>query len=249
MTVQPNSQIDEAKLKIQQENNSNTIPEPENKEKEPESGENINWKKFREQREKERKEKLAIEEDNRKKAEEVAALKAAMEAVLNKPAASAPINADYSENITEEQNIQNQVKKAVAEALESERREREKERLERERAEFPQRIAAAFPDFQEVCSSENIDYLEYHYPEVAAAFKGLPDSFDKWANIYKAVKRFIPNSKSNKDAAKAEKNFNKPQSMSIPGLTPTGDSAPINLDEKRRQDNWQRMQRIMKGVA
>ena len=82
---------------------------------------------------------------------------------------------------------------------------------------------------------------------MAAPYKHLPDSYDKWAAIYKAVKRFVPNPDSGKDQRKAEKNFGKPQSMAVAGNTQTTDSAPMMLDDKRRQDNWNRMQKVMKG--
>ncbi|HAM53715.1 MAG TPA: hypothetical protein DCP92_24610 [Nitrospiraceae bacterium] len=72
----------------------------------------------------------------------------------------------------------------------------------------------------------------------------------KWCDIYKAVKRFVPNSTtSSKEQKKAEKNLAKPQAMSTAGMTQTGDQAPQYLDDKRKQDNWKRMQLRMKGIA
>jgi len=61
------------------------------------------------------------------------------------------------------------------------------------------------------------------------------------------VERFVPNTNSGKDAKKAEQNFNKPQSMAVPGATQTGDTAPMMLDEKRKVDNYARMMKVMKG--
>ena len=55
------------------------------------------------------------------------------------------------------------------------------------------------------------------------------------------------NPNSSKDQKKAENNFNKPQSMAVSGVSQTGDSAPMMLDDKKRSDNWSRMQRVMKG--
>lgn len=207
----------------------------------PETQEQINWKRFREAREVERKQKEAAEKDAARKAEEIAALKAAMESLVNKPARASD-SYDATEE-TEDQRIQKKVDAALAER----ERQYEQQRLQKEQQEFPQRLVSTFSDFNQVCTSDNLDYLEYHYPEVAAPYKHLPDSYDKWAAIYKAVKRFVPNPDSGKDQRKAEKNFNKPQSMAVAGNTQTTDSAPIMLDEKRRQDNWARMQRIMKG--
>jgi hypothetical protein len=62
------------------------------------------------------------------------------------------------------------------------------------------------------------------------------------------LKRFIPNTNAGKEAAKADKNLSKPQSMSVPGMSATGDTAPVKFDDQRRADNWARMQRVMKGI-
>ena len=208
-----------------------------------ETQEQINWKKFRETREKERKEKEAADKRAAEKEAEAAALKSAMEALLNK---SQPQGQSYSEQTeeTEEQRIE----RKVQESLLRNEQKREEERRKRDVAELPQKLQSTFSDFNQVCSQENLDYLQYHYPEVAAGFKHAPDTFETWANIYKAMKRFVPNPDSKKDQARIEKNLAKPQSMSVPGSTQTGDHAPMDLSEKRRQDNWQRMQRVMKGA-
>ena len=212
---------------------------------ETETIEQINWKKFREQREIERKQKEAAERLAHEKQAEAEALKAAMEAILNKnPSSNGDRDRNYSdEDLTDEQKID----KRVQEALDKREKQYEQQRLQREQQEFPTKLNQAYKDFNQVCTTENLDYLEYHYPEIAKAFRYAPDGFEKWSNVYHAVKRFVPNSDSKKDQGKAEKNFNKPQSMAVAGVTQTGDSSPIQLDEKRRADNWSRMQRVMKG--
>ncbi len=219
----------------------------ENKEVQSETPEQIDWRKFRQEREKERKQRIALEEETRRKSEEVAALKQAMEAILAKPVPSS--NQPTDEELTDDERIQKQVNAAVSAALAEKEKEYERQRQEREAKEFPQKLTQTYSDFNEVCSTENLDYLEFHYPEVAEAFKNQPDSFNKWANIYKAVKRFIPNSKNGvKEKAVADKNLNKPQSMSAPGMAATGDMAPHKFDDQRKADNWARMQRVMKGL-
>ena len=212
-----------------------------------ETPEQINWKKFREAREAERKQKEAAEKRALEKEQEAAALKAAMEAILNKPQipqrGQAPSNY-YEEDLTEEQRIENK----IAEMMAIKERQAEQERLQREQREYPQRLAATYSDFNSICSAENLDYLEYHYPEIAESFSHRPEGFDKWSAVYKAVKKLVPNAtNSRKDQMRAEQNFNKPQSMAVPGVTQVGDTAPVKLDDKRRADNWARMQKIMRG--
>ena len=208
-----------------------------------EEQEQINWKKFREQREIDRKSKLASEEAAAKSAAEAKALKEAMEALLNK---NQPSQQPYNEPVdeTEDERIQKKVDAALAKqrAVED-----EKKRIS-DVQEIPNRLAQTYTDFNHVCNQENLDYFEFHHPEIAAAFENQPDSFQKWQNIYKALKKYIPNAISKKDEKRAEKNFNKPQSMSVPGSTQSGDVAPHKLDDQRRADNWARMNRVMKGV-
>jgi len=208
----------------------------------PETQENINWKRFREQREIERKEKEATERKFKEKEAEAIALKNAMEAILNKQPVQQQ-SQQYQEDETEDERIQKKVDAALA----ARDRAFEQQRAENEKASIPQKLSSTYNDFNQVCSQENIDYLEYHYPEVAAAFEGQAESFQKWQGVYKAVKRFVPNTNSGKDAKKAEQNFNKPQSMAVPGATQTGDTAPMMLDEKRKVDNYARMMKVMKG--
>lgn len=208
-----------------------------------ETQEQINWKKFREARDAERKQKEAAERRAAEKEAEAAALKAAMESILNKPS---PIQQNQDPYYSDEPNDEKKIQKLIEEALAKERRKEEEFRRQKEVQELPQKLASAYSDFNSVCTTENLDYLEYHYPEVASAFKNAPDGFDKWASVYKAVKRFVPNTDNKKEQKKAESNFNKPQSMAVPGMTSTGDTAPMQLDDKKRQANWERMQRVMR---
>jgi hypothetical protein len=203
-----------------------------------------NWKKFREQRELERKQKEEAEKIAREKEKEAAALKAAMETILNK---QSPNHDDQNSNqneMTEDQRIQIKVDQALA----VRERQYEAERNKREAESLPQKLSSTHRDFNQVCTPENLDYLEYHYPEIARAFRNAPDNFEKWSDIYSAIKRFVPNSQSSQDEKKIEKNLSKPKSMVVPGTTQTGDSAPIMIDEKRKAENWARMQRVRKTV-
>lgn len=212
----------------------------------PESIQETNWKKFREQREIERKQREAAEKRAQEKEEEARVLKEAMETLLNKPSRDTRERQnDYSDDdLTEDERIHKKVEAALA-IREKQYQEMQKQR---EIQEYPQRLNNEYRDFNQVCSADNLDYLEFHYPEVASAFKHVPDGYDKWSSIYKAVKRFVPNVDSRKEQKRAENNFNKPQSMASPGATQTGDTAPVHMDDQRRAANWARMQKIMKGA-
>lgn len=219
------------------ENNQQPIEKKIEEEQEPENVNEINWKRFREQQKKERQEKAAIEKRAQEKEQEAAALKAAMEALI-KPT---PQNEEGDD--TEEQRIA----KIVKATLTAEMQRVEAERQRKEHSQLPNRLAQIHPDFNQVCTEENLDYLKYHYPEVEKALSYAPEGVEKWSDVYKAVKRLVPNLFSKKDEAKIDRNMAKPKSVSA-GLSNTGDSAPVYLDDAKRAANWERMQRAMKGV-
>jgi hypothetical protein len=78
----------------------------------------------------------------------------------------------------------------------------------------------------------------------------MPNSFEKWQNIYKAINRFVPTTDIKKDQKQLTQNMNKPQSMSSPGtLEGTQAKGPIILDQARLAANWERMQKQMKGIS
>jgi len=205
-----------------------------------ESPEQINWKKFREEREQNRRAQLEAEARAIKSQQEAAALKQAMEALLSKP--------DSQSSQQYEQSDDDTIQKKIDAALNKLRQKDQEERQKREIAELPQKLKQTFTDFDKICSSENLDYLEYHYPEVAKAFQHMPEGFDKWATVYNSVKRFIPNSKPQVDEKKIEKNLSKPQAMSSGVGGQTSDSAPHILDESRKKANQIRMQKVMRGL-
>lgn len=206
-----------------------------------ESIEQLNWKKFRQEREEERKAKAAAEELARKKQEENLALQKALEAAVSKPSR---VVQNEPEELDEDQKIELKVQ----EALRKRELQWEKEKADKEQQELPQRLVSNFKDFNQICTAENLDYLEYHYPEVAGPYKHMPDGYQKWEGIYKALKRFIPVKESNKEGLRAEANLAKPGALSKPGMTQTGDHAPVMMDDAKRAANWARMQKVIKGI-
>ncbi len=199
----------------------------------------VNWKKFREAREQDRKHREEAERRATQKEAEAMALKNAMDALLNKPSQQ---NVQYDED-DEEIRIQ----KKVEAALSAREKQYEEERRKREKAEMPAKLKQACPDFERVCTTENLDYLEFHHPEIASAFNYMPDGVEKWSAVYKSIKKFVPNTSPDSNRARIEKNLSKPQAMATSGVAQTGDVAPMQVDERKKADNWARMQRVMKG--
>lgn len=244
--------MDELKAEVTQEIKNN---QPKAEEKPPEAPAEVkeeapksaqDWNRFREARAIDRK---RAEESAAKAAEreaEVSALRAALEASLNKPQ---PQN-QYQPSYDQQEETQEQlIARHVAQALKTKEAEEEKRRHERETQEYPQRLRQTFPDFQNTIADENLDYLEFHHPELAKSLSRQPQSFEKWADIYNAVKRYVPMNVSKKEIAKADKNLLKPQSMSAASMSTGGTAVPSHkLDEARKMANWERMQREMKSL-
>ncbi len=237
---------------VEQENKveEKKIPEQiiqESTKKDPElTDKDINWKKFKEAREQERKQAEETSKRAAQKEAEAEALKAALDAVLNKNQQHQVQNNGYDEDETEDQRIEKKVN-----ALLSQREaQAEQKRRQEEQASLPDKLKTIHKDFEHVCTTSNLDYLEYHHPELARSLGSRPDSFEKWNDIYNAVKRYIPNTETKREQMRAENNFNKPQSLSSPGVTQGGNAMPAaRLDESRKADNWARMQKAMKGLS
>lgn len=216
----------------------------ETKEPAREEANDVNWRQFRQQRAKEREEKIEAEKRLADKEREALALKAAMESLLSRSGSTNSHQGDQEVEESEDQRIQ----KKVDRALEEREKKYQVERAKTEAAELPQKLSSTFSDFNKVCSQENLDYLEYHYPEIWSGFKHSQGNFDVWAGLYKTIKRLVPTTDTRKELAKIEKNLSKPQSMSSPGVAQTGDNAPTELTEQRRKDNWDRMKKAMRSV-
>lgn len=232
---------------LQQKKVENTEPP-----KEPESAEDPNWKAFREARKRDRAEKEAAERKAAEKEQEVAALKAAMEAAFSKGSPSPQAYQQYY-GISElpEETEEQRIERKVNELLSKKEEEYRKQQEEYERREYPNRLLREFPDFKQVCSQENLDYLDFHYPEISRPLQRLNEGYEKWHDTYHAVKKLIPNhSTAKKEAVRAGINSNKPRSMSSSGPSPTGEAVRETWQETeaRRAENWARMQRTMKGV-
>lgn len=194
---------------------------------EPTDQEN-NWKRFREKQAQDR----ATSKEALEKAErEASLLKKAVADLVNKAPDSGD-NFDTGEEETEDQRIDRKAKAAF-------------EKLEHQN--FPTQLRQAFPDFDEVCSPENMDYLTFHDPEYAKAVRHMPDGFEKWASVHAKIKEKLPNVNAAKEKTMMQANSSKPQSPSAPGVGNLGAEASLRfLSEDRKAENWKRMQQNMK---
>lgn len=255
MSLETSQNIPENNLQLQHEPDANlnqvkpdtNLSQQQGNGQDGNTTEDPNWRAFREARKADRAQREAAEAKAREKEAEVAALKAAMEAAFAKqtPMAQQSYQAEQYEE-SEDERIEKKVQSAIAQR----EAQYEQQRQQRELQEYPQKLVQNFPDFSQTVSQENLDYLDFHYPEVSRPLQRLGDGFDKWADIYRAVKKFVPNNTTaRKEAAKADANFNKPKSISSTGITQPGEiMTSARLTEEKRAENWARMQRVLKGV-
>lgn len=233
-----------------------TIPKntTDNQSKPEEESIDPNWKAFREARKKDREQREAAERKASEKEAEANALKAAMEAAFSKNSPSPQAYQQYyGMNQTEspEETEEQRIERKVNQLLEKKEKLYAQQQQERELQELPTRLKRDFPDFSQVCSQENLDYLDFHFPEVSRPLDRLPQGYERWHDIYHAVKKLIPNqANAKKDMIKADMNMNRPKSISSATQTPTGENTRQSWQdmEQRRSANWERMQKILKGV-
>lgn len=250
VSAQQNSEDNVAQTKAESLDRGSKIQNDQSNPEDP------NWKAFREARKRDRADKEVAERKAADKEAEVAALKAAMDAAFSAKSSPSPqayqqyygMNQPYDHTEEdEEQKIERKVNALLAKREEQYR----KQAADEENREYPKRLMRDLPDFGQVCSQENLDYLDYHYPEVSRPLQRLGEGYDKWHDTYYAVKKLIPNhANAKKEAARADININKPRSMSSSGASPTGEPVREGFQdtEARRAANWQRMNRTMKGM-
>lgn len=204
--------------------------------------EDKNWAAIREQRKADRKAREEADKRAADKAAEASALRAALEAITNKP----QIQQQYGD---QEETEDERLNKRVDAIIKQREAEYHRKNEEREQIEFPTRLRQAMPDFDKVCHAENVDYLEYHYPELVKPFSHMPKGYDYWESIYKLTKKLVPNLDHKQDQKRMEQNLAKPGSISSTGTTQgQGIAAPSRLTEAQKAANWERMQRDRKGL-
>ena len=236
----------EKKEEIQEQPQIETVKEEKPRNLKSEDNE-VNWRKFREEREKERKAAQELAEKARQKEAETEALKKALEAVVNKPQPQQQQTYGYYEN---EETDEQRTQRLIAEALQKERQKQEEAQRQRDQQMVPLRLRQDMPDFDKICNAENLDYLEYKNPKLANALGSMPDSYEKWSAVYDAVKTIIPNQFTKEDQRRMEQNQLKPQAnVNAMGSNDNPKRNTWKEIEAQRAANWKRMQQDSKSLG
>lgn len=206
-----------------------------------------NWRAFLEKRkeeqkqlEDERRKNKELESERSRREKEVEDLKIAIQTLVDKKDNNSSY--DSEDDSDHKKLIQDEVNRIIS-----------KNEDERKKAEFQQRvqkesieIKEQMPDLLEVCSHDNLAYLEYYHPEIAIPLAAMPDGFQKTKLAYQAVKKHVK--MGTKEKEKIEKNLAKPKSLhsSLSNESQQEDSSAY-MSDKKRQDTWNKMQRLMSG--
>lgn len=216
-----------------------TVPQPQAEAQENQG--QIDWRKFREERERQRKQEQQQKANEQSEYQKNVALQNALNAALDKKLASQ--NQGYVQ--TEEDDIDKRIEARVnAKVAELEKRNQE----ERARLEL-QRLPSEHQDFNKVCSQENMDYLEFHYPHLVQSFNSQPDTYQKWKGIYETAKKLIPNKDAAAQNARADYNQSKPKPLSsvASGSVIAEKSGSQFLSEADKRAIYENAQRKLKG--
>jgi len=73
------------------------------------------------------------------------------------------------------------------------------------------RIKAQYPDFDRVCSKENLEMFSYRYPELAATLRSAQDPYAMGVSAYTLIKKFNIDQTHEVDMDRTQKNISKPK--------------------------------------
>ncbi len=73
------------------------------------------------------------------------------------------------------------------------------------------RLKSQYPDFDRVCSKENLETFSYAYPELAATLRTSQDIYAMGVSAYTLIKKFNIDKPSGIDMERTEKNLAKPK--------------------------------------
>lgn len=227
------------------ENLPDNMPENPNFVKSEENQEN--WKKFREEKIKERKAREEAERLAKQKMQEAEALKKAMEALIETQKTPQQNNSDFN-NILYDEDEEKRIQRLIDDRLNQERKKYQEDLARAEAQKLPQLIQQNMPDFNQVCTQENVDYLYYKNPSLAKSLEMVPNSYNKWAAVYEAVKGLVPLQAKN-DSNIMQRNLAKPQSAAAVLTDTKPETQGWQLSEQRKKENQLRAKRESRQIG
>ena len=133
------------------------------------------------------------------------------------PAQEVEPEEDFDFDIDDETLVEGKHAKKILQELQKVKKEMRKYQSQSEGSAVEARIKANFPDFDQVVSKENVEILNYEFPEIAQSLRDTPNFYNKAVAAYSVIKRFgIGQEKEDlyaADKAKAIANAKKPRPL------------------------------------
>lgn len=203
-----------------------------------------NWRAFLDKRkeeqeelkkEKERSAQLA--QENARRSKEIEDMKVAFSALLQKN--NDPV---YEDDDDTGKKIKEEVERIINQRDEQRAKAEEQRRIDEERKV----IKRDMPDLLEVCSQDNLAYLEFYHPEIAIPLSKMQDGFEKTKLAYDAIKKHVKMGK--KEEKLIEKNLSKPKSVhSNVSNESQQEGSSYSMSDSKKQQVWNKMQRLISG--
>jgi hypothetical protein len=134
---------------------------------------------------------------------------------------------DFDVSIDEDALVEGKYVNQIAKEIKSLKSQLKNYQSQTKEVAVESRIKAAFPDFEKVVSSENVELLNYQYPEVAESLRDTKDLYSKAAAAYKIMKTFgIHKDIYEDDRMKAIKNSQKPRPLA--SVSPQQGDSPLS---------------------
>ncbi len=205
-----------------------------------------NWKAFLEKRKEEQKENLELQKrlnesklENERREREIENLKIAFKSLAEKKEETSSYDYDGDD---QKKIIQDEVNRVISQRDEERKKQDTNERIRKEAIEIKEQM----PDLMDICSHDNLAYLEYYHPEIAIPLAAMPDGFMKTKMAYQAVKKHVKMGMKEKD--KIEKNLSKPKSLhSAISNESQQEESSASMSDKKKTETWNKMQRLMSG--
>lgn len=224
--------------------------EAQTPEQKPESDQDRNWKAAREKLESLEKER----EQLRQQAEMERYKRELLEQQYSqyKPLTQVAQEEDpFADLSPDDWTTRSQVEKlAERKAMDAAKRYIDEEFKKRAEAEIPQRLQSRYPDFEQVVSKENVEYLRSTKPEIAAALSAIGDKYGKAVAAYEYIKMLMPQGMNlSQEKEIAEKNLKKPGNLSSVGSEALSQAKAMErgLTPDRKKALFKEMQSAIKG--
>lgn len=217
-----------------------------------------NWKAVREKRKKDKEETERLEKANREQAAMIEAMTKAMERssqpqqqTPTHQQATTPNQIHDTEWITGKQYKEMQAADKAERDKEKADNEKERKKIEADRAQsdLMARLHKDIPDFLEVLTDENIEYLKTYNPREAETIKHINDPYYQTVDAYNKIKQLVPQM-TDLDKKKMARAENTPNSISQQsggyGVTQPNTSTR-RLSDQQKKDMWREMKAAARG--